>query len=417
MANDIDLIIVGGGASGFMAAITAAEFGVKNITIFESSAKLLEKVRISGGGRCNVTNGLWIPNELIDNYPRGGKKLLESLNRFSSGDVLSWFEERGVRLKIEDDLRVFPISDSSMDIVNCLKNRALELGVQIETKRYVKRIVKNDKEVFKVFFGKEEFVFSKKLLLATGGHPSGYKLASSIGHRIVKPLPSLFSFASKESGLKECAGVSLKNVKLKIFIKNKPIENYGDLLITHWGFSGPGILKISSIAARELFFENYKCKLFIRWSDLNYDALMEKINDLRKFKGKSSLVNSRPLPKLTKRLWIFLLKKIGINNDKKWAEILSTEKKEIIKVLLDDEYLISGKGPFGEEFVKSGGVILEEVNFKTMESLICPGLYFSGELLNVDGITGGFNFQHCWTSGWIAGNAIARNQANLVTNS
>ena len=403
-----DLVIIGGGASGFMTAITAAENGVKKIKILESSSKLLEKVRISGGGRCNVTNACWIPNELIDNYPRGGKKLLESLSRFATGDVLAWFKERGLELKIENDLRVFPVSDSSIDVVNCLKKNAIKSGVTINIKKSVRKITRKDSCYFKVYFTEQEFIFARKILIATGGHPSGYKLAASLGHTIIKPVPSLFTFTSRNKDLKQCAGVSLRNVRLKIIINQKILENYGDLLITHWGFSGPGILKLSAIAARDLYFSNYKCKLLIRWSELAYEDLLKKINDLRELKGKSNLINSRPLPNLTKRLWIFLLDKIGIDKEKRWSEISSSDKKNIIKVLLDDEYFISAKGPFGEEFVKSGGVTLEEVNFRTMESIICPGLYFSGEVLNVDGITGGFNFQHCWTSGWIAGNSIAQ---------
>ncbi len=408
-----DLVIIGGGASGFMTAITAAEHGVKNIKILESSSKLLEKVRISGGGRCNVTNASWIPHELIDNYPRGGKKLLESLSRFATGDVFAWFEEHGLKLKIENDLRVFPVSDSSIDVVNCLENTARKLGVEINTNKYVNKILRNEHDFFQVFFSEEEYISSRRILIATGGHPSGYKLASSLGHKIVKPVPSLFTLTSKDKRLKECAGVSLRNIRLKIFINKKVFENHGDLLITHWGFSGPGILKLSAVAARDLYIAKYKCNLLIRWANLNHESLLKKINELRELRGKSSLLNSRPIPSLTKRLWIFLLNKIGIDKDKKWSELLASEKKDMIKILLEDEYLISAKGPFGEEFVRSGGVTLDEVNFRSMESFICPGLYFSGEVLNVDGITGGFNFQHCWTSGWLAGRSIS--QANIIS--
>ncbi len=405
--NLLDLVVVGGGAAGFMSAINAAENGVKKIKILESSSKLLEKVRISGGGRCNVTNATWVPKDLSVNYPRGGVKLLESFSRFASGDVYEWFEKRGVALKIEDDQRIFPVSDSSMDIVNCLKNCAIELGVDISSKSPVKKVLLETDKFFKIYISDKEFFNSKKLLIATGGNISGYKLAEALGHKLVKPVPSLFTFTCRDAQLNDCKGVTMKNLDLNLIVNKKIFKNKGDLLITHWGFSGPGILKLSSLAARELNFAKYNFKLIIRWTNLEYLDLYRKINLLRKNNGKSNLFTVRPLPQITKRLWIFLLNKIGINIHKTWSEILAFERDQVIKLLLSDEYHISGKGPFGEEFVTSGGVSIDEVSFKTMESNICEGLYFSGEVLNVDGITGGFNFQHCWTSGWLAGKAIA----------
>jgi len=407
--DPFELVVVGGGASGFMSAITAAENEVRNIIILESSTKLLEKVRISGGGRCNVTNASWVPSEFIDNYPRGKKKLIESFSRFATGDVFEWFQEKGVKLKIEADLRVFPISNSSLDIVNCLRNRAQNIGIKIYTKRFVKKIEKLDKNcLFKVFISKDEFLYTKKLLISTGGHPSGYRLAASFGHRIIKPVPSLFSFSCRDENLKKCRGVAVKNVFLKIYLNNKYFKSYGDLLITHWGFSGPGILRLSSEAARELYAKKYNFKLSIKWTNLDLSELNIRINNLRESSGTSNLCNLRPIPSLTKRLWVYLLNKLEIDNTKTWSELFSTEREKIINILLNDEYQISGKGPFSDEFVTSGGVSLDEVSFKTMESSICKGLYFSGEVLDVDGITGGFNFQHCWTSGWLAGKAIAK---------
>ena len=403
-----ELIVVGGGASGFMSAVTAAENNVKNIIILESSTKLLEKVRISGGGRCNVTNASWVPSEFIDNYPRGRRKLIESFSRFSSGDVFEWFQEKGVKLKIEDDLRVFPISDSSLDIVNCLKNRAENMGIKISLKKFVKKIERvNSNGLFKVFISKDEFLLTKKLLISTGGHPSGYRLAESLGHKIIKPVPSLFSFSCKDEELKECKGVAVKNVYLEIYINNKYFKSRGDLLITHWGFSGPSILRLSSEAARDLYEKKYNFKLRIKWTNLDLSELNNRMIKLRETNGTSNLCNLRPIPSLTKRLWVYLLNKLGIDNTKNWSELFSAEKYKIINILLNDEYQITGKGPFSDEFVISGGVSLDEVSFKTMESFICKGLYFTGEVLNVDGITGGFNFQHCWTSGWLAGKAIA----------
>ena len=406
--NPFDLVVVGGGAAGFMTAVTAAENGVKRIIILEGSSKLMEKVRISGGGRCNVTNASWIPSELAENYPRGGIKLLESFNRFAAGDVVDWFEKRGLNLKIEADNRVFPVSDSSLDVISCLKKNAINKGVEISTKFFVKEILKTSDNLFTIFNSEKISIIAKNIILSTGGHPSGHKLAKNFGHSIIRPVPSLFTFSTKETKLNECSGVSIKNIDIEIQLNNKSFKNRGDLLITHWGFSGPAVLKLSSIAARELFDQKYKFNLIIRWSNLEYKELKEKIDNLKFNNGKLNLINLRPLPLLTKRLWVFLLNKMEINKDKKWSDLLANEREKMINSLLKDKYIISSKGPFGEEFVTSGGVSINEVNFKSMESLICPGLFFSGEVLDVDGITGGFNFQHCWTSGWLAGQSVSK---------
>ena len=406
--NPFDLVVVGGGAAGFMTAVTAAENGVKRIIILEGSSKLMEKVRISGGGRCNVTNASWIPSELAENYPRGGIKLLESFNRFAAGDVFDWFEKRGLNLKIEADNRVFPVSDSSLDVISCLKKNAINKGVEISTKFFVKEILKTSDNLFTIFNSEKISIIAKNIILSTGGHPSGHKLAKNFGHTIIRPVPSLFTFSTKETKLNECSGVSIKNIDIEIQLNNKSFKNRGDVLITHWGFSGPAVLKLSSIAARELFDQKYKFNLIIRWSNLEYKELKEKIDNLKFNNGKLNLINLRPLPLLTKRLWVFLLNKMEINKDKKWSDLLANEREKMINSLLKDKYIISSKGPFGEEFVTSGGVSINEVNFKSMESLICPGLFFSGEVLDVDGITGGFNFQHCWTSGWLAGQSVSK---------
>ncbi len=413
--NPFDLVVVGGGAAGFMTAVTAAENGVKRIIILEGSSKLMEKVRISGGGRCNLTNASWIPSELAENYPRGGIKLLESFNRFAAGDVFDWFEKRGLNLKIEADNRVFPVSDSSLDVISCLKKNAINKGVEISTKFFVKEILKTSDNLFTIFNSEKISIIAKNIILSTGGHPSGHKLAKNFGHSIIRPVPSLFTFSTKETKLNECSGVSIKNIDIEIQLNNKSFKNRGDLLITHWGFSGPAVLKLSSIAARELFDQKYKFNLIIRWSNLEYKELKEKIDNLKFNNGKLNLINLRPLPLLTKRLWVFLLNKMEINKDKKWSDLLANEREKMINSLLQDKYIISSKGPFGEEFVTSGGVSINEVNFKSMESLICPGLFFSGEVLDIDGITGGFNFQHCWTSGWLAGQSVSK-LCSKVTN-
>ena len=329
-----DLAVVGGGAAGFMTAITAAENGVKRIIILEGTSKLMEKVRISGGGRCNVTNATWIPNELIENYPRGGIQLLESFNRFAAGDVYDWFEKKGLKLKIEEDLRVFPVSNSSSDVIDCLRKSALSKNVEILTKFFVKEISKTPDNIFNIFSLKKAKVTAKNIILSTGGNPSGYKLAQNLGHTIVKPVPSLFTFSTKEPNLDECSGVSIRGIDIEINLNNKNFQNRGDLLITHWGFSGPAVLKLSSIAARELNSQKYKFNLIIKWSSLSYEELKEKVKYLRLNKGKVNLINSRPVPLLTKILWIFLLKKIGIDKEKKWADLLADEREKMINTLM-----------------------------------------------------------------------------------
>ena len=296
-----------------------------------------------------------------------------------------------------------------------LKKNAITQGVEISTKFFVKEIFKTPGNLFTIFNNEKDAIITKNIILSTGGHPSGHKLAKNLGHSIVKPVPSLFTFTTKETKLNECSGVSIKNIDIEIQLNNKSFKNRGDLLITHWGFSGPAILKLSSIAARELFDQKYKCNLLIKWSDLEYKELKEKINNFKLNNGKLDLINLRPLPLLTKRLWAFLLNKMEINQDKKWSDLLANEREKMINSLLKDKYTISSKGPFGEEFVTSGGVSIDEVDFKSMQSLICPGLFFSGEVLDVDGITGGFNFQHCWTSGWLAGKAVSK-VLNKMTN-
>ena len=282
------------------------------------------------------------------------------------------------------------------------------MGIEISTKKFVKKIERDSKDgLFKVFISKNEFLLTKKLLISTGGHSSGHRLAKSLGHRIIKPVPSLFSFSCRDEMLKECRGVAVKNVYLEISLNNKDFKSQGDLLVTHWGFSGPGVLKLSSFAARDLYEKKYNFKLRIKWTNLDLSELNNIMNMLRETNGTSNLCNLRPISSLTKRLWVYLLKKLEIDDTKTWSELFSKERYKIINILLNDEYQISGKGPFADEFVTSGGVSLDEVNFKTMESFICKGLYFTGEVLDVDGITGGFNFQHCWTSGWLAGKAIS----------
>ena len=400
----IDLVIIGGGASGFMGAITAIRNGLKSVVILESSSKVLEKVRISGGGRCNLTNSCCDNYNLVSNYPRGEKQLIGLFNRFSTADTFDWFQKQGLLLKVESDGRVFPTSDSSEDVVKCLKNVAKKSGVKVFTNSHVKNIsIKN--ESFNVFVKGSNLFIAKNILICTGGHPSGRRLASSLGHSIIQSVPSLFSFTTSQTPLKSCSGIAL-DAQIKLIVNNKKYSETGTVLITHKGFSGPAILRLSAFSARKLYDNKYSGDLRINWLCMSENEAREKI-DLYKLKnGKRLVLKNKPFNNLPKSLWKALLLTVDIDMELKWADLSKYKKESMLKCLIMKKYPIHSRGPFGEEFVTAGGVSLNEINFKTMESKICKGLYFAGEVLDIDGITGGFNFQHCWTSGWVAGNSM-----------
>ncbi len=403
----VELIVVGGGPAGFMAAITAAELGVKSVQVLESTSKPLEKVRLSGGGRCNVTNACSDIRDLVTNYPRGSRPLLSPFSRFATKDVFEWFTARGVDLVEESDGRIFPASNTSSTVVECLKSCAKKAGVLIQTKKLVTSLKSLGSDGFLLSCKDSDSFVAKKVLLSTGGHPIGRKLALEIGHSIVKPVPSLFSFTLDTSFFKECSGIALKDIGLKLYIDKKKYHQSGPLLITHWGFSGPAILKLSAFAARDLYSNKYFARLLVNWSGMNLEKLKSLISLFRLEKAKNTLASAALLPQLPKRLWLALLKQVEISGSTRWAEFSNQYEKKLIHILASSSYNVIGRGPFGEEFVTAGGVNLSEINFSTMESLLCPGLYFAGEVLDIDGVTGGFNFQHCWTSGWIVGKAIA----------
>ena len=399
-----DLVVIGGGASGFMGAITASTNGLRSVVILESTPKVLEKVRISGGGRCNLTNSCWeIPN-LVNNYPRGEKQLIGLFNRFSTIEAFDWFQKRGLSLKIEDDGRVFPSSDSSYEVIKCLKDVAESSGVKVFTNSHVKQISKTN-EGFNVFVKGSNFFNTKNILVCTGGHPSGRKLAKSLGHSIVQPVPSLFSLSTSDKSLESCAGITM-NVQTKLTVSKKKYTENGSILITHKGFSGPVILRLSAFSARNLHANKYAGELRINWLCMSENEVRSEIDLYKIENGKKLLINNKPFNHLPRSLWKALLLRENIDSQLKWCQLSKHERESLVKCLIFKSYKINSRGPFGEEFVTAGGVSLKEINFKTMESKICKGLFFAGEVLNIDGITGGFNFQHCWTSGWIAGNAI-----------
>ena len=402
-----DLVVIGGGAAGFMGAITAIKKGLGSVVILEGTLKVLEKVRISGGGRCNLTNSCWDISNLVNNYPRGEKQLIGLFSRFSTTDAFDWFQKQGLTLKVENDGRVFPLSDSSDDVIKCLTNVAKDSGIKVFTNSYVKQIIKTNQGFDVLVKGSNNFK-AKNILICTGGHPSGRRLAKSLGHSIIQPVPSLFSFSTSENSLKSCSGITL-DVKIKLTVSKKKFTETGSILITHKGFSGPVILRLSAFSARNLHTNNYKGELIINWLSMNENEVRTKIDLYKLENGKKFVLKNKPFNHLPRSLWKSLLLSEAIDSNLKWADLSKYEKESLVKCLTMKSYSIISRGPFGEEFVTAGGVSLKEINFKTMESKLCKGLFFAGEVLDIDGITGGFNFQHCWTSGWVAGNAIDSN--------
>ncbi len=408
-----DLIVIGGGAAGFMAAITAAENGLKSILILEATSKALEKVRISGGGRCNVTNACWDPKDLVFNYPRGTVPLLGPFTRFAPGDSVSWFAERGVDLVIEPDGRMFPIENNSSAIVSCLKNSAKRVGVELKRNILVELVKKTEENVFLVKSRRGDIYSSKCIVVSTGGHPSGHKIAAKLGHKVIASVPSLFTFALDCSKIVECSGIALDDIKITLIANQNKFTQIGRILITHWGLSGPAILKLSAFAARDLYKDKYKSELIVSWTPLSAKEIENLFQEKRDRDARRTLGSKCPIESIPKNLWLAILEQVEINPLMRWAEFPIRLQRLLINALTSSHYSIKGKGPFGEEFVTAGGVELSEVNLLTMQSKLCNGLYFAGEVLNVDGITGGFNFQHCWTSGWLSGVSIAKESSSL----
>lgn len=396
------IVVIGGGAAGFFGAINVANKNRgANVYLLEKARALLSKVRVSGGGRCNVTHACFDPKILTQNYPRGGKELLAPFYRFQPKDTINWFKERGVLLKTEADGRMFPITDSSETIISCLMDEAKKAHVEIKRESNVCSIVK-DEERFKITFEDKNFMECDSLLIATGSNSKMYELIKALGHTIVPPVPSLFTFSVDHPELHKLSGVSHSQVAIKI--KNTPFQQTGSLLITHWGFSGPAVLKLSAFAARELFEKNYHVELILNWTEgFSEHEVKEKL--LQNRTSKRSLI-SEPLFGLSKNLWRYLVLSSGILETTTWHNLSNKEMNGLQEKLRRDSYRTSGKCTNKEEFVTAGGVLLEEVNFKTMESKICPRLYFAGEVLDIDGVTGGFNFQNAWTTAWIASESI-----------
>ncbi len=393
--------VVGGGAAGFFAACSAkVHHPDAEVILYEKSSKVLSKVKVSGGGRCNVTHACFENHELVKYYPRGGKKLRSVFNEFSTQDTFNWFESCGVQLKTEEDNRVFPISDNSQTIVDALINRCKALGIRIKMKHDVSEInTSNDLEL--TINGQKE-VFSH-VIIASGGSPklTGLAWLESLGHDIESPVPSLFTFNMPKESVKQLMGLSVNNAQVKV-LGAKLVQD-GPLLITHWGMSGPAVLKTSAWGARELAERNYQFQIQVNWLGgvAEHDFRIAFNQHVEKL-GKRMIKNKNPFD-LPERLWLFFLDKAEVDVEKPWFELSKKEKNRLINVLTNDQYQVSGKTTFKEEFVTCGGVSLSSVNMKTMESRVVPNLYFTGEVLDVDGVTGGFNFQAAWSTGFVAG--------------
>jgi predicted Rossmann fold flavoprotein len=403
------IIIVGGGAAGFFAAINAAEKAISentpiHIQILEASSNILKKVSISGGGRCNVTHNLFEVRAFCDRYPRGSKELLSAFQQFQARDTVEWFQKRGVHLVAEDDGRMFPNTDTSETIIQCFKEAAEKAGVQVQLNQKVEKISKIlESGKFQVDIRSGVSLEADSVMIATGSSAFGHKLAKELGHSITELAPSLFSFKIDDAMLNDLPGLSFEQAEVKLLIPNeKPFTEKGALLITHWGLSGPGVLKISAWAAREMLHADYKAQLKVNW--LGADSLSSVLEILKKLKNeglKSQVQNIYP-EQIAKRFWIKVLEKAQIPEQKRWADISNKELHSLAEILYGTLFEVSGKNRYKDEFVECGGVDLKEVNFKKMESKICSNLFFAGEVLDIDGITGGFNFQNAWTGAWIA---------------
>lgn len=403
MPNNYDILIVGGGAAGFFTAINAAEINPKfKIAILERGKEVLTKVRISGGGRCNVTHAEFIPKELSKKYPRGEKELLGPFHNFMTGDTIEWFEQRGVALKIEEDGRMFPESDNSQTIIDCFLSEVERLGIEVLLNHSVQEVAKEN-ESWNVETTQSTFQ-AKNLVIATGSNPKIWKLLQGLGHTIVPPVPSLFTFNIKDKRIADLPGVST-NASVKVL--GTDLESEGPLLITHWGLSGPAILKLSAWGARELNELDYKFTLQVNWLEyLSFDETLEQLKEIKNDNAKQ-LVAKHPHFELPKRLWQSLVNAVGLDIETKWAEINKNQLQNLANQLTQSQFEVDGKSTFKEEFVTAGGVELKEINFKTFESKLHKNLYLAGEVLNIDAITGGFNFQNCWTGGFLVAKAIA----------
>ena len=400
------LVVIGGGAAGFFCAINAAVFDPElEITIIEKTTKLLSKVKVSGGGRCNVTHSCFSIAEMVKNYPRGANFVKKAFHQFFTTDTINWFGKRGVQLKTEADGRMFPVTNTSQTIIDCLMKEINKYGIKILMNREVRKLQAASGKL-QVILSNDESLLADSICVASGGFAksSQFNWLKELGHTIEEPVPSLFTFNIPNNPIKELMGISIEKAIVKI--SGTKFSQKGPLLITHWGLSGPAVLKLSAFAARELHKVNYDFKISVNWlPGYNEQTLKEKFIQLRNDLAAQKIVNRNSFF-LPQRLWEYFLQQSGINLNARWADLPAKQQNILIKTLCLQEFNVKGKTTFKEEFVTAGGIKLSEIDANTMQSKIVPDLYFAGEVMDVDGITGGFNFQHAWTSGWIAGKAI-----------
>ncbi len=404
-----DVAVIGGGAAGFFAAIAIAEARAgTRVVILEASPRVLTKVKVSGGGRCNVTHHLFEPKEFIKRYPRGEKELLGPFHRFGAQQTIAWFAAHGVTLKAEADGRMFPDTNSSQTIIDALQEAQRAAGVELRCRTLVQSIARTS-EGFRLNLRQDDSLEARYVVLATGSMSQGLELAKSLGHELVAPVPSLFTFEIEESFLKELAGQSFAqiNAQLRVGSAKKSWMQSGPALITHWGMSGPAILRLSAFAARELAEQDYKAELTVNWcGESKGDEVRSLLVQSKHDSAKKNMSNEHPFA-FSKRFWEALLAYAQIPGDKVWAQLNNKELQALVEALTAMKLSVCGKGVFKEEFVTAGGIQRQDVDFRSMESRLCSGLYFAGEVLDIDGVTGGFNFQNAWTGAWLAGQHLA----------
>ena len=398
------VVIIGGGAAGFFTAINAKELNPElDITILEKGKDVLQKVKISGGGRCNVTHACFEPKELTKFYPRGQKELLGPFHQFMTGDTFEWFENKGVPLKIEADNRVFPEANTSQAIIDCFQKEIKRLSINVLTGKGVTTFYsENEKWVIKT---KDEEFIADKLVIAAGSSKKIWDISKELNHTIIPTVPSLFTFNIKDERIVDLGGVSVANATVKI--NGTKLENNGPLLITHWGMSGPAVLKLSAFGARILADKNYKYSVSINWLSRSEEEIIEVLSELKKANARKQIGLKSPFPEIPRRLWERLVVGSAIQLQQNWADITKNQLTALAQQLTKATFNADGKSTFKEEFVTAGGIDLKEINFKRFESKLHKNLFYVGEILNIDAVTGGFNFQNAWTGGWICANAIA----------
>ena len=398
------VIIIGGGAAGFFTAINAKEMNPElDITILEKGKEVLQKVKISGGGRCNVTHACFEPKELVQFYPRGEKELLGPFHQFMTGDTFEWFENNGIPLKIEKDNRVFPESNSSQTIVDCFLNKTKRLGISVLKNHGVTTIQKQDNS-WLVITKEQQFVCDA-VVMAAGSSKKVWELSKTLGHTIISPVPSLFTFNIKDARIKDLLGISVPNATVQLEDTN--LEASGPLLITHWGMSGPAILKLSAFGARVLAEKNYEYKVQVDWLSRPTHKIVNVLLNLKKKHSKKQVIVRSPFEGIPKRLWERFVLATTIKTTFNWADVSHDQIDALANQLTKSIFTAKGKSTFKEEFVTAGGVDLKEINFKNFESKLQNNLFFVGEVLNIDAVTGGFNFQNAWTGGWLCAKALA----------